>query len=84
MCLFSSLAAEQMDQVSNRSGLASDEVTDESASMVDVRFSTEDDEVKNGSLPLFMYILLCDLILMNIPSYEYSSGYSIYSLYFGI
>lgn len=46
--LYSSLAAEQMDQVSNRSGLGSDEITDESASMLDNKWSSEDDEVKQN------------------------------------
>ncbi|XP_040921446.1 protein Aster-C isoform X2 [Toxotes jaculatrix] len=37
-------AAEQMDQVSNRSGLASDDITDETTSTVDVRWSSDEDE----------------------------------------
>lgn len=40
-----SLAAEQMYQGSNRSALGSDDVTDESASMADVRWSSGDEEV---------------------------------------
>ncbi|XP_070784319.1 protein Aster-C [Enoplosus armatus] len=39
-----SRAAEQMDRVSNRSGVGSDDVTDESASLVDVRWSSEEEE----------------------------------------
>lgn len=35
-----------MDQVSNRSGVGSDDITDESTSMVDARWSSDDDEVK--------------------------------------
>lgn len=34
-----------MDQVSNRSGVGSDDVTDETASLVDVRWSSEEEEV---------------------------------------
>lgn len=37
-----------MDQVSNRSGLGSDDITDESASMLDSKWSSEDDEVKQN------------------------------------
>ncbi|XP_044031668.1 protein Aster-C isoform X3 [Siniperca chuatsi] len=39
-----SRAAEQMDQVSNRSGVGSDDITDESTSLVDVRWSSEEEE----------------------------------------
>ena len=38
-------AAEQMDQISILSGLGSD-ITDESTSLVDVRWSSDEDEVK--------------------------------------
>ncbi|XP_019943369.2 protein Aster-C isoform X2 [Paralichthys olivaceus] len=37
-------AAEQMDQVSNRSGLGSDDIAYESISLVDVRWSSDEDE----------------------------------------
>lgn len=37
---------EQMDQVSNRSGVASDDITDETASLVDLRWGS-DEEVKS-------------------------------------
>ncbi|XP_037613464.1 protein Aster-C isoform X2 [Sebastes umbrosus] len=37
-------AAEQMDQGSNRSGVGSDYITDESTSMVDVRWSSDEEE----------------------------------------
>ncbi|XP_054478505.1 protein Aster-C isoform X2 [Anoplopoma fimbria] len=36
-------AAEQMDQISNRSGVGSDDITDESTSMVDVRWSSDEE-----------------------------------------
>lgn len=36
---------DQMDQVSTRSGVGSDDITDESTSLVDVRWSTDEEEV---------------------------------------
>ena len=39
-------AAEQMDQISILSGLGSEDITDESTSLVDVRWSSDEDEVK--------------------------------------
>lgn len=52
-CLSS--AAEQMDQISNRSGVASDDITDETTSLVDVRWSS-DEEVKDLNTPLSQII----------------------------
>ncbi|GLD75210.1 protein Aster-C [Lates japonicus] len=43
-------AVEQMDQVSNRSGVGSDDITDETTSLVDVRWSS-DEEVTTVSPP---------------------------------
>lgn len=40
-----SLAAMQIDQGSSRSAVGSDDVTDESVSQVDIRWSSEEDEV---------------------------------------
>ncbi|KAM3593709.1 uncharacterized protein V6R79_019715 [Siganus canaliculatus] len=39
-----SVPAEQMDQVSNRSGVGSDDITDESTSVADSRWSSDEDE----------------------------------------
>lgn len=41
-----------MDQVSNRSGVGSDDVTDETTSLVDSRWSSEEDVRKNLSTTL--------------------------------
>lgn len=48
-------AAEQMDQISILSGLGSGDITDESTSLVDVRWSSEEDEVKNYQLGTKLY-----------------------------
>lgn len=42
--LRASCAAEQMDQVSNRSTVGSDDITDESTSLVEVRWSSDEEE----------------------------------------
>lgn len=53
-----SLAAEQMDQVSNRSGVGSDDITDESASLLDVRWSSEEEVKAVYIVPVNIKLLL--------------------------
>lgn len=48
-------AAKQMDQISILSGLGSGDITDESTSLVDVRWSSEEDEVKIDQLGTKLY-----------------------------
>lgn len=53
-----------MDQVSNRSGLASDDITEETASLGDVRWSS-DEEVKHlNTAPLHIKLPLISLQCM--------------------
>lgn len=54
-----SSATEQMDQVSNRSGVASDDITDETTSLVDVRWSS-DEEVKHYTITINIKVLLLE------------------------
>lgn len=46
VCYYLSSASEQMDQVSNRSGVGSDDVTDENASLVEFRWSSDEEDVR--------------------------------------
>lgn len=42
--LYLSSAAEQMDQVSNRSGVGNDDIIDETASLADSKWNSDDDD----------------------------------------